>query len=138
MRDTERGGSAVSKQATAMRPLTMFACLVPVAGVVVFYLLAASKFVATSPDDLAHARFGWPAAWVEQDLSRYAPRTFPVTIDFNWTRAWDAPIATTVSWGYLAVDVLLVATALTAILFGVVAAVRRTRRGRPAPAATSD
>ncbi|KIP52586.1 hypothetical protein [Leucobacter komagatae] len=121
-----------------MRPVTIFACLVPLAGVVVFYLLAASKFVATSPGDLAHARFGWPADWVEQDLSRYAPRTFPFTIDFNWTRSWDAPIATTVSWGHLAMNVLLVATVLTAILFGIVAAVRSARRGRPAPVPTSD
>ncbi len=117
-----------------MRPLTIFVCLVPLAGVVVFYLLAASTFVATSPGELTHARFGWPAAWVEQDLSRYEPSTFPVTLDYNWTRSWDAPIVTTYHWGLLAVNVLLVATVLTAALFAVVAIVRHARRGRPASA----
>ncbi|GAA1318938.1 hypothetical protein GCM10020360_11420 [Nonlabens tegetincola] len=68
---------------------------------------------------LRSARAGW----------RYDPVRFPVTIDFNWTRAWHDPIVTHYDWIMLAVNVLLVGVVLTACLIGVISLMgRRAKR----------
>lgn len=66
--------------ASAMR---MFLVLLPLAAVVVFYLLAMDKVTASTAIELAHASFGLPFDWVEMDLSRYQPIRDPTTVDYN-------------------------------------------------------
>ena len=98
----------------------MYLCLLPLSAMVTFYCLAADRFLAHSAAELARASYGWPFNWVTQDLSRYEPVEFPVTIDFNWQRTWSEPVATSYDWLFFAVDTLLLGVLVTALFYAIV------------------
>ena len=112
----------------------MYLCLLPFSAMVTFYCLAADRVTARSAAELARASYGWPFNWVTQDLSRYAPTEFPVTIAFNWQRDWSDPVVTSYDWVRFAVDVLLVGVLVTALFYAIVYFSKRiaARRKRPA------
>ncbi|MDR2320039.1 MAG: hypothetical protein LBE60_00135 [Microbacterium sp.] len=112
-----------------LRVLRVYLCVLPLAAMATFYLLLADSFTASSVRDLADARFGLPLAWVQQDLSRYEPTSFPVTMSFHWQRAWYDPIATNYDAVAGVANVLLAGAALTAcgyLALPVVRALKRT------------
>ena len=88
--------------------------MLPLAALVVFYLLVADTFVARSRGALETASYGRPFAWITQDLSRYDagefPRSIPYkrSIPYNWTRSWSDPAPTDVNWLLFAVDATIV------------------------------
>lgn len=93
-----------------------FLVLLPIAAVVVFYLLIVDTATVFSGSELADARFGLPFDWVEMDLSRYQQVVYPTTIGFDWQRAWHDPIATNYDWVVLAVNTGIVSAVLTCCL----------------------
>lgn len=114
------------------RVLRVYLCLLPLAALATFYLLVADRFTAASVRDLGHARFGLLFAWVQQDLSRYEPTSFPVTMSFQWQRAWHDPIVTSYDAVAGIADVLLVCAVLTAggyLALPVLRALRRPGSG---------
>ena len=113
--------------------LRMYLCLLPLAAVATFYLLVLDRVTATSQNALAHAGFGLPFDWVEQDLSRYEPISFPTVIKFNFVRAWDAPIVTSYDWLMFGVNVVICGVGATAFMYALVYSVKWFRgAGRPA------
>jgi|GEM_PF-2598612 len=102
--------------------------LLPLSAMLTFYLLLADSVTASSAEDLRHARYGLPFAWVEQDLSRYEPIAFPFTLGFGWQRAWHDPIVTHYDWFAFAADVLIVGIAVTAAFLALVPLIRRLAR----------
>ena len=81
------------------------------------------QVLVSSRADLASVDLGWPIVWVHQDLSAHDP---PLPAQLGFDSPWENP--TSVSWGALVVDVLVVfaavslvvvlTTALTVILRG--------------------
>ncbi len=100
--------------------LRMYLYLLPLSLAATYYLLIADRVTIETPRDLMQAGFGWPFNWVTQDLSRYQPSSYPTTIDFNFVRAWDDPIATNYDWLMLAVNALIVGIGVTAALYAIV------------------
>lgn len=125
----ERGGWRWNSPGGVVR---VYLCLLPLAALVTYYFLIADRMTATSPSALQHARYGWPFDWVEQDLSRYQPVEFPVTIEYNFLRAWHDPIETHYDWFVFAADALIVGIGVTACFYALVHLVkmlsRRTRQ----------
>lgn len=102
----------------------IYLCLLPISAIVNVYLLLAEPAVVATKAQLAHVKYGWPFKWLEQDLSRYQPREFPVVIEFNWTRAWDDPIVTNYDWAMMILGVLVIGVGVTAVYFVLVSLLR--------------
>ena len=98
--------------------------MLPLAALVVFYLLVADTFVARSRAALETASYGRPFAWITQDLSRYDAGEFPRSIPYNWTSNWSDPVPTDVNWLVFAVDATIVCIAVTALYFALVYGIR--------------
>ncbi|WP_087015991.1 hypothetical protein [Leucobacter sp. 7(1)] len=109
----------------------IYLVLLPLSALATFFLLVGDRFTAHSPGELAHASYGWPLDWVTQDLSRYAYAEFPQTVPFNFTRAWDDPIATSVHWQWFAGDMLIVGFAVTAAFLVLGRMIRHRRAAKP-------
>ena len=108
----------------------IYVCLLRLAALGALYLTVLDTFVAASTRDLAQAQYGWPLTWVTQDLSRYQPVSFPVTIEYNWQRAWYDPLVTHYSWWAFAANTLLLGMVVVAIFGVVIALIRRRRAGK--------
>lgn len=119
--------------------LRIYLCLLPLSLAATYSLLLADRMTAETASDLTQAGFGWPFNWVTQDLSRYQPASFPTTIDFNYVRVWDDPIATSYDWLMLAVNAVIVGIGVTAALYMIAHVVKlirsRKRPGTEAPPA---
>lgn len=115
----------VSRGSRVLRVLKIYLCLLPISAVIGFYLLVADRALVATEAQLAHARYGWPFKWIEQDLSRYQPREFPVAIEFNWTRAWGEPIVTSYDWVMMISGLLVIGAGVTGAYFVLVPLLRR-------------
>lgn len=126
----EDSGSGKSSLAAAR----MYLYLLPLSVLATFYGLMADRFTAHSAAELARASYGWPFNWVTQDLARYDPVEFPVTIAFNWRRDWSDPVATSYDWIMLAANTLIVGVLVTAVFYAIVFSLNRiaARRRRSA------
>jgi len=98
----------------------MYLYLLPLSALAAFYFLVADRFTGYSADELARASYGWPLNWVTQDLSRYEPIDFPVTIGFNWQRNWSDPVVTNYDWFLFAADTLIAGVLVTGLFYSVV------------------
>ncbi|MFD5224504.1 hypothetical protein ACFWHT_02675 [Microbacterium sp. NPDC058342] len=104
-----------------------FLFLVPLGAVVNIYLLITDSVTISRRNELVSSAFGRPFAWVEQDLSRYDPIAYPATIDFEFQRAWHDPVVTTYDGWLFAANTVILTTALTLLVLGLVAVVKRVR-----------
>ncbi|MGW8482685.1 hypothetical protein ACWGJP_06070 [Microbacterium sp. NPDC055903] len=111
--------------------LRTYLWLLPVSAVVTFYALFAAPFTADDPAALAHARYGWPLPWIEQDLSRYEPIGYPTTIAFDGVRAWDDPIDTNYDLLAAVADVLIIGVGVTGLFLVAMIPIRRAIENRP-------
>lgn len=111
--------------------LIYYACLLPLGAVGAVFFVIAGSVTVDSHAELRRASFGWPFAWVTQDLTRYEPIAYPATIDFEYQRAWHDPIETSYDLWLFAANSAIVAAVLTMMLLiglGILRA-RRAPRG---------
>lgn len=129
-----RRGQAQTTTLTSL--VRTYLCLLPLSALVSYYFLVLDRVTVASRDQLVHAGFGWPFDWVEQDLSRYQPISYPVTIEYNVTRAWHDPIMTSFDWPIFGVNTLIVGLGVTAafvvVIFVIKRFAQRSRRLKPA------
>lgn len=108
--------------------------LLPVSALTAFYVLIASRATAFTQAELGSMRFGWPFKVVTQDLSRYQPKSFPATMEYNWQRNWSEPIATSYDVLAFVINTLILGIAVTACFFGIVSLIttlkKRKRHGQ--------
>jgi hypothetical protein len=85
------------------------------------------EVLVRSRADLASVDLGWPLVWAHQDLSSHDP---PLPAQLGFDSPWENP--TSVSWGALAVDVLVVFAAISVVVVALTAALMVILRGRSA------
>lgn len=108
--------------------IKMYLLLLPLSALSASYVLLASRATASTEGELVHMRFGWPFKVVEQDLSRYSPADFPVTLGFHWQRNWSDPISTSYDLLAFVLNTLILGIAVTACFSGIVYMIRALRR----------
>ncbi|MGO3886049.1 MAG: hypothetical protein ACTJHU_07115 [Mycetocola sp.] len=116
--------------------LSLYLWLLPLSAVVMFMLVFAFPFTAAHQTELTEARFGWPLAWITQDLSRYQPIGFPATMEYTLTRAWDNPISTHYNAVAAIVNTLLVGLVVTPLFWAAMIPLRRVAENRRAAGST--
>ena len=86
---------------------------------------------------LRDVAFGWPLAWYHQDLSRYAPASYPENFFVAGDRA--NPLPTTVDVTALVGNVLITAVILWLVVAGLIVllrpSIRRALEAKRGPAA---
>ncbi|WP_025132997.1 hypothetical protein [Leucobacter sp. PH1c] len=133
--------SAAAQHTTRERPsirafLRMFLAMLPFGGLATFYLLFARPAVAHAPGELAHARYGLPLTWIEQDLSRFDQGEYPLEVPFNFTRAWHDPIVTHYELFVFALNTLIVGLVITVCVLAGLSLARTLRRAPEQPERT--